>query len=231
MKAADIKITIKELVTLSKEDKLELFNYGLEKNWSDAKKESFLNGLKTNDITMYSYFTWHLNSDGIYQIINGRVRIPLILEYVKTLDPEEYQEFENRSLNVYLITGATNRELKEEVKASTGVPLNEPEYRKGDLHPEKMKLVEKLLGHSFFQNCLIQGNKNRYADRDCAELLLAFCYCDEFNDADKATLPSRLREFVKEEPPYGSDYSNIEAALTTLYNRLVRQPDKECDKL
>jgi hypothetical protein len=200
--------TMRELMDLYDADKLIDYPYS-DGEWSDEGKKNYLELIKNGMYYPPSLIVYQ-NTDNIFEIVDERHKWPLVLSYFKSIPEKETIKLDEIDIIVNIITEAKHEEILNMIwKSSRRIPLNEPEKRRGILNSNKREMLKKLQEHSFFKECLIQGETIRQADRDCLEILLAFLWCIEeenYNKVDKETLPSNLKKIAKEEPDEPGDY-------------------------
>jgi hypothetical protein len=222
-----ISMTLKELVTLEKEGKLVAYPGKYKPAvWNAKKDEKYIEDFKGP----YSpiSFIFYLTQDGVYQIIDGKHRISLLLEFGKSLEITELESYDYRPLSIELYQNLSIEDLKDIYFEVQSEPSE-----KSVLHryvcriKENEDSLERLLAHDFFKNCHYLGDGIELADWDCMEILLAFIWCD-FTDADKATLPSSLKKFVDMKIPYGKEISDSAFKTLSLMDRVFKGKEYTC---
>jgi hypothetical protein len=191
-------MTVKEIVDLAESDKL--VGYPSEENirWDNEDRKDFEDFLLEGKGFALSFFLI-LTAEGIYEVFDGKQRISILFHLLEKCDKQETEMIEKMECKVKVLI---NNSPKELINLRKKYHVNETFARRNLLTLEKHETVIKLLKHEFFKNCLIQGDKIRMADVDCVEVLLAFCYNDFQSKAEVRTLPSNLKKFVAEKPPY-----------------------------
>jgi hypothetical protein len=200
MKCEEKEMLVKDLISFSDKGILEEYKVKASPIWTEAKKESYLLNLQCSRSTTKGFeFYLYLTKSGIYQIVDGKQRIKIILEQYRYFkgDSTKQKRIEEVKIKIILITEANKEEITNYYEEINNIKLSEPEKRLRNCLPKVKKTVDGLLKEDFFKNCQIQGNKEQCADRDCVEILAAFCNGDGFLNSDEKTLPSSLKKYVK----------------------------------
>jgi Zn finger protein HypA/HybF involved in hydrogenase expression len=230
MKGNNTTMTVKEIVDLADHDQLVGYPSDENVSWDKKRSKEFQKYLLDGYGFGLSFIFIHRPA-GIYEVFDGKQRVSLLFQLLEKCNKQETVRIEKMECRVDILTDASIEELRALRKTlNMRASLNEPEGRKGAATSEKNEAVNKMLEHDFFKNCLIQGDKNDLADRDCVEILLAFCY-DNFQDnADNRTLPSNLELFVAEKPPYDKESSYGKDPILTLdlMNHIFSNTDFIC---
>jgi hypothetical protein len=218
-------MTLKELISLDKEGKLIPYPARDKAVWTDEMDNDFLDTFKHSDLTG-DFFILNLTQEGIYQILDGKHRISLLLEFGKLLDAAELDTYIKR-LNFSIQKNMTINGINNYFMYKNNLPLTEAECRKGYIIQENRDLLEKLVSHDFFKNCKYQGCSNDMSDWDCMEILIAFLRCD-FTDADKATLPSSLEKYNAMKVPYEQYIINKPFSILSFMEIVFKGKDYVC---
>jgi hypothetical protein len=199
-------IKLKELLDLAKENKLTDYvdhNTGVNiVHFIAPDIKPYEADITNKEIQKGFSFVLFLNKEGIYEIVDGRKRINYILDNVKSLSLDKLKEMEDVSIEVEIIKGAVRVELEELFRSiNSGLSVNESNSRYWNIHPQ-MKIWLDLYSNMTYlpEHCLLHGNNYRNVRRDFIEILIAFCSCKDFRDADKVTSPSGLSEVLKKKP-------------------------------
>jgi hypothetical protein len=220
-------ITLKELVTLDKEGKLEPYSGKLNAVWSKKKDKEYMKYFKESEHFRQRFY-FHLTQEGIYQILDGKHRISLLLEFGKSLVVSELESFNKRIIAINVIedwpideaeTADFQMKLPKYIKAA--------KMRNWGIIKENRDLLEKLVAHDYFKNCHYLGGRKDKADWDYIEILLSFLRFQPI-DAEKATLPSSLYKFVTMKIPYKSKIADIAFPILTFMESVFKGKDYVC---
>ena len=218
MKEEPSTMMLSELLTLFDEGKLVEYDGRIKSVWTDTEKANYLSKLVKSASSIGDTIVFYISPNSSYVVIDGRQRVQLIIDFMKstTWDDLKDNDWFEKNKYVYICTQLLSDvpdDILCHIDHEVSHSITESEIRQYVVCPEKKQLVDRLLKHRVFAGShfvdpfVFPGSKNPYCLRDYAEILLAFCCCKEFKGADKATLPSGLLNFVKENlsPEEGED--------------------------
>jgi hypothetical protein len=222
-----IDMTIKELVTLDKEGKLVPYPGKYPTAiWDDESDKIFINNFINSKPLGHSL---HLNltQEGVYQIVDGKHRISLLLEFGKSLDVSELETYKE-PVNIILYPNWSLTDLQDiYLQAHSRIPLKRAQLRSRDLIKENFDLLEELLTHDFFKNCYNQEENTKLAAWECMEILLAYIQHD-FTNTDKVTLPSSLEKFTTKKMPYNKMAVDVSFLTLSLMEKVFKGKNYVC---
>jgi hypothetical protein len=226
-KSEYVGMTLKELVALDKEGRLVPYP-GKYKSVRDGKwDEKYMKAFNGSEF-LGDLFIFNLTQEGVYQIVEGKHRISLLLKFLKSLGGSESESFNNRELGIEVFKNFSIDDLdKIYLQANTMPLLKATQRRYWYIIQENRDLLEKLTAHDFFKNCYNLGYDTDMADWDCMEILLAFLQSG-LVDADKATLPSSLEEFAAKKIPYDKDISDTAFSILSFMERVFGGQQYTC---
>jgi hypothetical protein len=219
-------MTLEELVSLDKKGKLVAYVNEFRKTynsavWTDKRDKNYIDYFKDSK-TLGDPIVLNLTQEGIYQVIDGLHRISLLIEFGKSLGTAELESYFNKPIRITLFRDHHQADLMmAHSQAHSEEHTRTVKRRYEDTLKENRELIEKLLEHDFFKNCLVLGNGTDRAAWGCVEILLAFLQCDDcYKDGYSATLTSSLEKQMK--IPYDIGVADLANSTLSLMDRVFK---------
>jgi hypothetical protein len=219
--------TLMDIVTWDKEGQLEPYSGKPNAVWNKKQDEEYMKYFKEAK-HFRQWFYFHQTQEGIFQILDGKHRISLLLEFGKSLGVSELESFNNRKLYFSLLVDWPIEEIETEYfQMNLPKYINVTKIRNRQIVKRNRDLLEKLVAHDFFENCHYLGSRKDKADWEYIEILLAFIGATPSN-TEQLILPSSLKNFVATRLPYKKVIADKAFSILTFMESVFKGKDYVC---